>query len=94
MSTHCGTLEYASPELLTKCPQYGTEVDVWSLGCVLFVLTTSKMPFEAGEEKSLRQFVMEVRKGLCKQQFALIKKLSMDLQILLIRCFQVLAKDR
>lgn len=31
LRTHCGSPEYAAPELFITGRQYGTEVDLWSL---------------------------------------------------------------
>jgi serine/threonine protein kinase len=42
----CGTPYYASPEIFRHVP-YLTEVDVWSLGVVLYLLVTGVMPFES-----------------------------------------------
>ena len=46
-TTHLGTLEYTSPEVLTGKP-YGKGVDVWSVGIILYTLFTlgSVFPFD------------------------------------------------
>ena len=31
MKTHCGSPEYAAPELFAAQDKYGPEIDVWSL---------------------------------------------------------------
>ena len=31
MKTHCGSLEYAAPELIATSDRYGPEVDIWSM---------------------------------------------------------------
>ena len=46
LKTVCGSLYYAAPELLSGKPYTGPEVDVWSLGVILFVLCTGKVPFD------------------------------------------------
>jgi len=44
-TTFCGTPAYASPEILLGTKYNGPEVDVWSLGVVLFAMLTSQFPF-------------------------------------------------
>ena len=46
-TSHIGTLEYSSPEVLTGKP-YGKGVDVWSIGIILYTLFTlgSVFPFD------------------------------------------------
>lgn len=46
LHTMCGSLNYAAPELISGKPYCGTEVDVWSMGIVLFVMLSGSLPFE------------------------------------------------
>merc|ERR1719361_2666725 len=43
--TLCGTPNYIAPEVLTK-KGHSYEVDIWSIGCILFTLLVGKPPFE------------------------------------------------
>ncbi|XP_077428247.1 serine/threonine-protein kinase PLK1 [Vanacampus margaritifer] len=43
--TLCGTPNYIAPEILSK-KGHSYEVDVWSLGCILYTLLVGKPPFE------------------------------------------------
>ncbi|KAL8603817.1 Serine/threonine-protein kinase plk1 [Nucella lapillus] len=43
--TLCGTPNYIAPEVLGK-KGHSYEVDVWSLGCILFTMLVGKPPFE------------------------------------------------
>lgn len=43
--TPLGTLNYACPEIHARKPYNGTQADAFSLGVVLFVLVTAKIPF-------------------------------------------------
>ncbi|KAG7248079.1 hypothetical protein CRUP_035308, partial [Coryphaenoides rupestris] len=41
----CGTLEYCSPEVLQGTPYKGPELEMWSLGVLLYTLLFSENPF-------------------------------------------------
>lgn len=45
-STFCGTPAYAAPEMILGKKYTGPEVDVWSLGVVLYSMITGGFPFE------------------------------------------------
>lgn len=46
LKTFVGSPEYAAPEIL-NCQEYdGTKVDVWSLGCILYVMVAGRAPFQ------------------------------------------------
>jgi len=45
LSTFLGTLSYAAPEILNKKPYNGVQADTFSIGVILFVLVTGKLPF-------------------------------------------------
>lgn len=46
LSTACGSANYAAPEVVTGSKYCGTEVDVWSLGILLYALLTGTLPFD------------------------------------------------
>jgi len=45
----CGTRSFAAPEMLTQEDPYGTSVDVWSLGVLLFTMLRGELPY-SGED--------------------------------------------
>ncbi|KAI9097026.1 kinase-like domain-containing protein [Phlyctochytrium arcticum] len=46
LQTFCGSLYFAAPELLCAKAYTGPEVDVWSLGVILYVIVCGKVPFD------------------------------------------------
>jgi PAS domain-containing serine/threonine kinase len=44
-STFCGTIEYASPEVLLGNPYRGPELEIWALGVTLYTLLYGENPF-------------------------------------------------
>jgi serine/threonine protein kinase len=41
------TLYYRAPELLLDCKNYGYEVDMWSLGCIIYEMMTKQPLFQS-----------------------------------------------
>jgi polo-like kinase 1 len=50
--TICGTPNYIAPEVLDGKNGHSYEVDVWSLGVVLYTLIIGKPPFETPDVKT------------------------------------------
>ncbi|KAJ3008659.1 serine/threonine-protein kinase KIN2 [Thoreauomyces humboldtii] len=46
LETFCGSLYFAAPELLSARAYTGPEVDIWSLGVILYVLVCGRVPFD------------------------------------------------
>lgn len=47
-NTFCGTLEYMAPEMITNKP-HNHQIDVWSLGILLYELVHGKAPFRGSQ---------------------------------------------
>ena len=82
VSTQTGTPYYASPEVWKDKP-YDSRSDIWSLGWVLYEMTTLKPPFVAKDMKSL---YLKVIRG----SYSSIPKIfSSDLENVIAMCLRI-----
>jgi polo-like kinase 1 len=57
--TLCGTPNYIAPEVLAK-KGHSFEVDIWSIGCILYTLLVGKPPFET---HTLKDTYAKIKRG-------------------------------
>lgn len=63
LNTFCGSLQFAAPELLKGIVYHGPEIDVWSLGIILFTMVNGKLPFD---DKEITALHTKIKKGTYK----------------------------
>ncbi|KAM0678466.1 hypothetical protein BDAP_000865 [Binucleata daphniae] len=59
-TTHCGSSYYAAPEMVLAKRYIGPEVDIWSLGIILYAMIHGKLPFEG---KDVNELYANIVKG-------------------------------
>ncbi|XP_041484068.1 MAP/microtubule affinity-regulating kinase 4-like isoform X2 [Lytechinus variegatus] len=93
--THCGSPEYAAPELYIAGRDYGPEVDIWSLGVNMFAMVTGKLPFTTPHSENRRQhLLLQIRKGLKGVHDKEMAHLTDDCKDMLHGCIEPVPEDR
>jgi serine/threonine protein kinase len=87
LSTPCGSLFYAPPEILSNRHYDGRAADIWSLGVVLHVMVTGSLPWKGiGEAAVIHQIIQGT--------FTLPENLSPFLVDLLLSMLRVQPAER
>jgi len=81
LSTPCGSPFYAPPEIIENIEYDGKKSDIWSLGVVLYTMTTGTLPWT---ESSQQKLFEEIRFG----QIVIPSSLSPDLKEILSKMLQ------
>ncbi|XP_063905939.1 uncharacterized protein LOC135124645 isoform X2 [Zophobas morio] len=89
LRTHCGSPEYAAPELFVAGREYGPEVDLWSLGIIFYGMMVGQLPFVGGRKNQLssqerrKKLVTQINRGLGSTQRQALAPLSPEFRMLL-----------
>eukprot|EP01102_Stenamoeba_stenopodia_P021818 TRINITY_DN8897_c0_g1_i1.p1 TRINITY_DN8897_c0_g1~~TRINITY_DN8897_c0_g1_i1.p1 ORF type:complete len:864 (+),score=230.40 TRINITY_DN8897_c0_g1_i1:212-2803(+) len=75
LESFCGTADYASPELWQGKRYIGPEVDIWSMGVLLFVFLTGKMPFLSPRHAVMGDFFFPASPHVCDSAKELIRRM-------------------
>ncbi|KAJ1907548.1 hypothetical protein LPJ81_000683 [Coemansia sp. IMI 209127] len=87
LDTFCGSPFYAAPEMVNGIKYTGPEVDIWSMGIILFFLLCGRTPFEG---ENLKEIYAKISRG----KFNLPPYLSKDSQNILQNMLMVNPKLR
>ncbi|XP_050682599.1 serine/threonine-protein kinase par-1-like [Leptidea sinapis] len=85
LRTPCGSLEYAAPELFVDGRRYGPEVDLWSIGVIVYGMVTGGLPFAAtevgGAGGSRPQLRATIARGFTRKQRAALTCVSSECKL-------------
>ncbi|KAL0272539.1 UNVERIFIED_CONTAM: hypothetical protein PYX00_005470 [Menopon gallinae] len=85
--TSCGSPNYAAPELIKGEEYLGCEIDIWSLGVLLYALLCGSLPFD---DNSIQKLYEKILFGQYEEK----EWLSVESKMLLHSLLQVSARKR
>jgi calcium-dependent protein kinase len=77
MNTRAGTPNYISPEVLAG--NYGVECDLWSAGCILYILLCGYPPFYGDNDQEILEMVQKGKFDFDGEEWDEISKEAKDL---------------
>lgn len=78
LTKQCGTPFFVAPEILTRKP-YDQQSDMWSVGCIVFLLLSGNLPFMGRSQKELFRKIVAGRFEFKEQDWANVSDDAKDL---------------
>jgi len=86
-STFCGSLHYASPEILSGEKYVGPGIDIWSLGIILYCLVVGRQPWDGRTAE-------EIINAIANQGLSIPTNISDDCVDLIVSMLRVKEEQR
>ena len=78
LSKQCGTPFFVAPEILTRKP-YDQQSDMWSVGCIVFLLLSGNLPFLGRSQKELFRKIVAGKYEFTPDDWASVSDEAKDL---------------
>uniref|UniRef100_A0A0L8FTJ8 Protein kinase domain-containing protein n=2 Tax=Octopus bimaculoides TaxID=37653 RepID=A0A0L8FTJ8_OCTBM len=86
-----GTIAFMAPEVL-RGESYGRGCDVWSVGCVMIEMATTKPPWNANDISNHLALIFRIASSV--QPPPIPQKMSPGVRDIMLRCLEVKSEDR
>jgi serine/threonine protein kinase len=74
----CGSRGYTAPEVLL-CHPYGVEVDMFSVGVILFIVLSGYRPFAGGNRNDVKRRIVQGEYSLDSQRWNRVSEMAKNL---------------
>jgi len=78
LTKQCGTPFFVSPEILMRKP-YDQKSDMWSIGCIIFLLLAGNLPFMGRSQKELFRKIVSGKYEFAAEDWANVSEDAKDL---------------
>ena len=85
-----GTLYYAAPELIQNMP-YNLEIDIWSIGVIIYYIFTGCYPFKGKTEEEIEENILEENVEFKDGEW---ERISDNVKDLIIKCLEKNPEER
>ncbi|KAL3273733.1 hypothetical protein HHI36_015162 [Cryptolaemus montrouzieri] len=80
METICGTPTYVAPEIIDgNYSEYSKQVDIWSLGVILFYMVSKELPFRSTDRATLNKLIINGKYNLNSSKWVGVSSSAKDL---------------
>ena len=80
LTKQCGTPFFVAPEILTRKP-YDQQSDMWSVGCIVFLLLSGSLPFMGRSQKELFRKIVAGKYEFKEDEWADVSEDAKDLVV-------------
>jgi serine/threonine-protein kinase HSL1 (negative regulator of Swe1 kinase) len=94
LKTSCGSPHYAAPEVVKGTAYRGNQVDIWSLGVILFACLSGRLPFDVDGDAPKQEALPLLLKKIQRGRFEFRPGFSEEAKDLIRRMLQVNPQKR